>query len=340
MYIDSDTPLVRCAKMVQKDYVVITNNGTQEQKTFNNVTEFHGAWQKKEGGWLGEVNKFLGTSFKSDDHFAIETYSELLSDIDPLKDAEEKFDFFVGRMKALNLADDYKLVVGGKDNFRYDCAQYKPYKDGRPPKPLIYEELKELIIKKYKSKVIVANGMEADDVLSIEAYKNYQNYLRTKQWDTLLCFIDKDLKQCVSPYINPDKTEEGVTYQTPEQAAYCFAFQCVMGDISTDNIYGVPALTKEIREKYGLGNTKGVGEKTVEKLLQGRTTKEMFEIVVDCWKSYYGEEKKEFTSWRGDKLEWNWLDYLNDSARLLYLLRKDGEVYHISDTLNRLKVVY
>lgn len=111
-------------------------------------------------------------------------------------------------------------------------------------------------------------------------------------------------------------------------------------DIATDNVYGVPSLTKEIREKYSLGNTKGVGEKTVEKLLQGRTTKELFEIVIECWKSHYGDEKKEFTSWRGDKLEWNWLDYLNDSARLLYLLRKEGEVYHISDTLERLKIVY
>ena len=66
----------------------------------------------------------------------------------------------------------------------------------------------------------------------------------------------------------------------------------------------------------------------------------MFSLVIEAYKSYYGEEKKEFVSFRGETFNWNWLDYLKENATLLWLRREEGELYNIEDTFKRLKLEY
>jgi hypothetical protein len=340
---DFDTALFRSAKFVEEDYIIVTNKVTGEVKEFKNKTEFYGHHVKKEKGWLGDTNKFLNTTVLPEE-FTIEECVRPSPEIaDPLSQAMINIDFAVGSIKDSVKTEDYKLVIGGKKNFRYDIAQELPYKGERKEKPIFFEELRNLFLQKYKNKIIIAEGREADDVLSQYAYENYLHYMKTKEWLYCLSYLDKDIKMCVSPNINPDKLEEGIQYNSPLEAAHCYAVQLLTGDKSVDNIEGLPNLTEELREKYEVRKGKGVGKKTAESYLEGcKTPKELFERVVEAYKAFYGPRKKHtFTNFREVELSWTWKDFLSERANLLWMYRDESCQYNIfTDTLDKLGVKY
>lgn len=340
---DADTWLLRAAKVVEQNYVIVRNKKTGVEKRFKNQTEFWGHHKKKEGGWLADTVDFLNVpAWVKPEHFEIEECVELNPDItDHLKEAEKHFDFAVGRAKKLVDADDYLLLIGGVGNFRYECAKRQPYKGERKAKPLVFAELKELITTKYKNKIELCNGIEADDQAGIYAWQNYQNYLKTKQWKYCFSYIDKDLNMLISPSVNPDKPEQGIHYQTPLEAARCFASQCLTGD-RTDHIAGVGKIGEEFYQDLNLKcRSGGVGKATALQILEDCTTpKQMFERVIAAYKNSFGTEPHAFTTHTGEEIEWTWIDYLQDSARLLWMMRTPEDVYDIRVTLDRLGVDY
>ena len=342
---DSDTALFRAAKFIQEDYVIVTHKASGKTMEFQNQTAFWGHWAKKAGGWLAEKNEERvekGLNPFTPEDFEIEECARLSPEItNHLAEAEKTFDFYVGHIKKIANCKDYELVIGGKDNFRYDAAHILPYKGERKDKPILFEEVRDLILTKYKNKVTVTEGIEADDYLGIKGFENYQHYLKTKEWKYLLCYIDKDLDMIISPSVNPDKVEDGIKYTTPEMAAECFCLQLLSGDKSTDNIQGLPNFTEEIQTKYKLGKTRGVGKATAEKYLDGCTSiKEMFGRVVEAYRSYYGDDVQILKSHRGDELEYTWLEYLQENAILLWMMRTPDEKYDITSTLDKLGIDY
>ena len=70
--IDSDTPIFRASKSVQEDYVIVTHKSSGKEREFPNKTEFYGHWKKKEGGWLGGINKDRVSSGK--EPFPVESF--------------------------------------------------------------------------------------------------------------------------------------------------------------------------------------------------------------------------------------------------------------------------
>lgn len=327
--VDSDTGLFRACKFVQEDFVVVKNNITEEVVEFPTQTSFWGHHGKKVGGWLAEENikrDLLGLpAYTPEDFTMSQVMSRLKPDIENhIEKAIENFDLFVGKVKAAGYSKDYRLFIGGEGNFRYAEAELIPYKHGRSDKPIVFQEVKERIIKKYKSKIILAYDVETDDKLSEWGWVNYQHYKQTGEWRWLLGYVDKDLKQIISPYYNPyDEEDKSITVPTPFDCAKAFATQCLMGDKNTDNIQGL----------------KGIGEAKAAKILEGATNpKELFERVVEAYKSFYGIEKKEVEGHRG-VLNWNYLDFLQDSANLLWLRRKD-EKFCIGNFLDKLGVEY
>lgn len=257
-----------------------------------------------------------------------------------IEHAVEDIDLTVGRIKKHMDSEDYRLVIGGEGNFRYDAAQVWPYKGNRGEKPVLFKEVTKAFATKYKKKVIIADGIEAEDKVGHYAHRSYLQFKETGSYPYVIAYIDKDLNQFMCPHLNYDDTGAGIIIPTAPECMFSFCKQLLIGDRSTDNIPGLPVLAPELIEKYGLRKVKGLGEATAENLLKDRTIKEMFEIVVEAYKAYFGEEKKEFVSHRGEKLMWNWLDYLQDTAILIYLQRREGEVYKISETLDKLKIQY
>lgn len=51
------------------------------------------------------------------------------------------------------------------------------------------------------------------------------------------------------------------------------------------------------------------------------------------YRAYYGHSKQEFTSFRGDVLNWSWIDHLNERYRLLRMQVEGKDVGHVSDYL-------
>ena len=351
-YADWDTIVFSAAKLTQFEQIKVTQIKTGKSKVFKNVTEFRGRINKKTGefgGWLNDQNTARlekGLSTFGLDDFKIEVFATINEPDDPtktiLEEAVEYFDRQVGYLKKHMDAKDYRLIVGVGENPRYEWANILPYKGERVEKPILFNEVKDLVLEKYKKKVILAVNKEGDDEVSKYGWLNYQNYLETGVWRDCISFIDKDLLQIPSPSINYDKFEEGFTITDLDTGMRFLAQQCLSGDKACDNIQGLPNVSEEFSKKYGLRKSSGIGKGTAIKIVDScDTMKEVFERVCEAYQSYYGKEDKHtFGEWKGEKVEMNWLDILNENARLLWMYRDDTMQYDIRETLDYYKVEY
>lgn len=346
-YADADTLLFRAAILQQEDYIEAVHKETGWKKRFKNVTSFYGRGKARDGGWIAEQNEKRekdGKPLISANDFELIQGIELKgSEGDhekALHDAMTYLDYNIGMIKKAMDSEDYRLVIGGEGNYRHDYAQRVPYKGSRKEKPILFLEIKEQFLSKYKNKVIVSDGIEAEDYVARMGYISSKEQARTGKWPYLISFIDKDVKQVYCPYLNYDKLEEGIQLMTPIECMRHFTKQLILGD-ATDDIEGINTLPEEIYTKYSIRKVKTVGETTSVALLASCTTvKEMFERVVEVYKASYGEEPIEFVSHRNEKLSWTWLDFLKETAILVYLQRHEDERYDIEDTLKKLKVDY
>lgn len=149
------------------------------------------------------------------------------------------------------------LFIGGQENFR---KRIDPnYKGNRDPedKPLLYDLARDYMM---SLGAYLVNYIEVDDMLGI---------LQTRNDDTIICSIDKDLNTIPGAHYNLDHQIE--YWVEPEDAFYSLCCQMLVGD-SSDNIVGI----------------KGVGEKKSAKALQPEYPDElsMWEVV----KSYYQKQ--------------------------------------------------
>lgn len=342
LYLDADTPLLQSALHVQETYIEAMYKPSGRVRRFKNQTVFWGNYHKKDGGWLAEFNgnrKRVGKPALMPDDFEITTQIELRQDMtDHLEEGVKKWDYYIGNIKQLSFARNYHACIGGEGNFRYDLAQQVPYKGHRPDKPILFYEIREEILSKYNTKIEVIDNVEVDDYMSQLGWQNYQNFRKTGKWENVIGYIDKDLAMIIGPYFKFNEEKPKVKIRTATEAARSFCTQMLLGD-STDNIKGLPKFTKEMSEKYGVRRTNGLGEKTAEALMAPcDTTKEMFERVVDCYKSHYGTERTPFETFRGETLEWNYMDYMEENAGLLWLRRDINKPYSIMESLNKLGI--
>lgn len=156
---------------------------------------------------------------------------------------------------------DMRVAVKGAGNFRYDV--YSDYKATRK-RELAEEEKKALayghehMIEKYGA--VMANDMEADDLVSIWAWE----CIRTET-PYAVVHIDKDLNMIPGSHYNFIKDES--YFVDYDQAHYNFMTQLLVGD-SADNIPGV----------------RGIGPKKSEKLLLNIPFDKRWTVVKDQWR--------------------------------------------------------
>lgn len=346
LIVDADTPVFRAAKFVQEDYIIVRHIKSGNEKEFPNTTAFYGHWKKKEGGWLADRNKEREEQgkplFKVED-FEIEAHSRLVDEIeDHIEEAVKTFDFFIGSIRGADLAPNYKLLIGGKGNYRYDIAEELPYKGNRSEKPLLFEEVREAILTKYKNKIEIVDGKEVDDACAVYGRENALNFKATGEWKYCLAFVDKDLKMIYSPYINYDKLEAGVTEPDQLECAKHYGKQLLCGDKSVDNIPGLPNLVEELRTAHGVRKGSSLGDATAIKYLATcETIKEVFQRVVEAYKAFYGTEEFMFTDYKDETYPCTWLDRLQETAILVYMNPlEEPTTYRIENTLKLLGVDY
>ena len=283
--VDFDTPLYGSSTILQDNYIEVTHIKSGRIKEFKNITEFIGRG-KKIGGWLADTNKEKNTNFTKED-FVIENKS-IRNNI-PLSKAQE---FVISSAEAIRdkeWCDKIRFVISGEDNYRKKLNLL--YKANRPLKPIMYKELREWFIETYKDEIIIADGCEADDILSIFGWWGYNKALKSGNYeDNNIClsFIDKDIFQVPGWYWNFKSKKEKPEWQTELKASKCFWVQMLQGD-TTDNIPGLDGTTKEIWDKYKLkGKKLCVGNKNALTILSNCDTKEELEERVKyLYMAYY-----------------------------------------------------
>lgn len=123
---------------------------------------------------------------------------------------------------------DIQVFLSGPGNFREGIAKQRPYKGNRDPehKPVHYQAIRDYIADAHGG--IVVHGREADDEVSIRAW-------RADCAGTVVATIDKDLDQIPGLHFNYQKN---VFYDVSKQEAKdWFWMQCLAGD-PTDNVPG------------------------------------------------------------------------------------------------------
>lgn len=199
-------------------------------------------------------------------------------------------------------------------NFREEVAKKKGYKGNRKAteKPLHYDNLTEYILANYDC--VMAEGLEADDLLSIYQRKALAKY---GEPTTIICSRDKDLAQCNGLYfswecgrqkqfgpvlvsglgnirpIHRGKKANGdpKIAEVKGVGVHYFGAQILMGD-STDNIPGLP----------GCGPAK-----TYVALKDCGSEEEVFQTIAKMYEEKFGD------SWREELLE---------QGRLLFMVQE------------------
>lgn len=124
-------------------------------------------------------------------------------------------------------SSDHYTSLTGSNNFRYDL--FPDYKANRKdkPRPVFLEDAREYLVTTWGAHV--TDGYEADDALGIE---QCQEEFGT----TVICSIDKDLKQIPGYHYNWRKNEHELV--SPLDGWRSFYRSLLTGD-TTDNISGV-----------------------------------------------------------------------------------------------------
>jgi 5'-3' exonuclease len=153
----------------------------------------------------------------------------------------------------LPLCTQWSLHLTGKNNFRHDVAVTAPYKGNRKSeKPKHYHLLREYLV--YAWDAVIWDGFEADDAIAIEATE--------LNGEGVIVSLDKDLDQVVGWHYNFVK--DNLYYVNQQTASFNFYKQFLTGD-AVDNIKGVH----------------GIGPKKADKLLEGKTDAEMWDVIVE-----------------------------------------------------------
>lgn len=156
--------------------------------------------------------------------------------LEPVENALGNCKNMLADMCARYPAHDYQVFLSGENNFR---RLVDPgYKANRDPthRPHWEPEIKEYIKRYWRG--TVADGMEADDMLGIEATRTLEGRNLNREEDVVVS-LDKDLKMIPGRHYNWDKKEE--TFIGRSSAEQNYLMQLVIGDTS-DNIPGIDGI--------------------------------------------------------------------------------------------------
>ena len=288
LHIDADTILFACAVVVDNDPCTVKHNRSGRKKTFESFSAFINFLETDEKG-----KKFTVKDF----------------DVPCIGYAFSNFNGKLAVVLDQKWIGDYTLYLGGSTNFRKEL--YPEYKANRKKSPAMRKFLHDYVCWKYKDKVVVTENEEAEDRCLANALKDPLN--------SCIGHVDKDLLTQSGLFFNYQKIEKGVFFINKTQAFYNLCCQLLHGDRSTDNIVGINFISKEVKEKYGVGG-KSIGEATAMKLLEDVKDSKigMKERIVDIYKLSYYED---------------WRDQLQFTGSLVFISKIEGEYFNVNKFL-------
>lgn len=271
--IDGDIIVYRSAFATQK--TIYTHRSSKE--FFEGITKAK-MWFAVEHGWKKDetkgLKKFLEDKWDIND-WVVEDR------VEPFNACAFLIDSIIQKIMIATGADYYKVYLSPSKNFRHDISTVREYKANRPPPPVHKNEAREYMMNYYSAEV--GDNIEADDLLGLN-----------QTTDTVICSIDKDLLQIPGRHYNFVDDVHSIV-DIYEADSWLFT-QILAGDVSTDNIQGLP----------GIGDAKAT---TIVDSFAGDHTGLVEEIKYLYEESYPARGK----------------NVLEEMTRLVYILRK-GDV--------------
>lgn len=210
--LDLDQVCYIAAAGAEKRTIRVIHKESGREKIFNTRQDFYGKQKTVVGGWLKDQNtnmevkaKAAGKEFTpwGREDFTIE-------DIQTPEPVENCLHLLKVKINAIleHLECPNGLgILGGENNFRLALPTPEIYKGNRDDmiRPLLLSETRAYVQKKYGAKVI--DGIEADDYLSMMAYRGYQHYKATGKFNTIVASMDKDQVQVPGLLFNINRNE-------------------------------------------------------------------------------------------------------------------------------------
>ena len=361
-YVDGDTFVVRCAKLMQEDYVEVRHIKSGRMMEFRNKTSFGVRSEKiielteedinnNKRTTDVEINKkkviepYKWLAWKNYDQeqkggatFSIADFellpkarlsSQYESYEDALNAAEMVFASNIKGVKDNMESEGYVLgISSGDGNYRNQESKTIGYKSSRLEKPIYFQEFKDKISQTYKNKIWWTSNNEAEDYLQHVAKQEEAKYGEDfNKWTICGTYIDKDVTQVYLPYKSFDDYEAGWVYPTKFECEKTLVAQTISGD-PTDTIQGLPTLTESVTKHFGLRKANGVSKSTAEKLLIGcNTIQEMWQRAIYSYQQYYGFSKEyKFKDVHGEDQCWTWIDYMQQCYVLVKMQEYQDQI--------------
>lgn len=233
------------------------------------------------------------------EHSILEYHVEKERILEPLENALGNVKHMLSDIVNRFPSEEYKIYLSGKDNFREHVDS--EYKANRDPthRPHWEPEIREYMKRYWNAEQV--DGMEADDAIGIQAWKEWNNQERRpgrhSREGAVIASLDKDLMMIPGEHYNWGKKE--IEHVGTFEAEGNYYRQLVMGDRS-DNIPGI----------YGIGPAK------VDNAVWGDGESSPAENIAELYTKEFGDGAKE---------------RFNKNRLLLWICRTEQDVPRVED---------
>lgn len=283
LLLDGDILAYRAAAVIEKRTVLVTDLATNEENEYNTRTEFKNLLKKD--GIEFDKERFLIRDKQTPQ---------------PVHHAFKVIKGQISKMESDLWADEVKVFISGKDNFRDMLELPEKYKGQRTDmlRPVYLRECKKYLWK--NTDCTVSDNAEADDYLIFRGYE----YLN-KGYNVIVGTNDKDALAYTGLQIYDFTQESPEIKLIPDfgsiweresdkeikgEGFLWFCFQWLNGD-PVDNYK--PCQLAGIR----------FGKKSAYNALVNTTSRqEAIQVVIDHYKDWYPKEF-EYTAWDGRKIQ-------------------------------------